>query len=209
MKKIFSILFLSIFFAYNANASEIFGKISTDLNQNPPVVKNNPASPVLLKSDDELVVPDVPIATTSKKIIDKKIATSTIKIEPLVAPDEETVAKVMGTKIYPDGTLLRGADNKIYLIQGKIKKHITDLRELWKYRGRPIFSASEEELASYSDRAHINGELIRQKGDVKVYVIVNGAKKHILDLIELRAYYSGLEIFNIEPEEMALYPKYF
>jgi hypothetical protein len=205
MKKIFSILFLSIFFAYSANASEIFGKISTNLNQNPPVVKNNPTSLDLLPDDEQIIVPDAPIATTSEKIIDKEIATSTIKIEPPIAPDQETVEKVLGTKIYPDGTLLRGPDHKIYLIQGQIKKHIADLRELSRYRGRPIFSASEEELSFYGDRAHLDGELIRQKKDVKVYVIVKGVKKHILDLQELRAHYAGLEIFNIDPEEMALY----
>jgi hypothetical protein len=179
MKKIFSILFLSIFFAASANASEIFGKISTNPNQNPPAGQNNQSSSGSLPAGGQIIAP--------------------------AAPAQEGTKAVLGTKIYPDGTLLRGQDHKIYLIQGQTKKYIVDLSELWKYRGRIIFSASEEELSRYNGRAHADGELIRQRGDVKIYVIANGAKKHVLDLEELRAHYAGLEIFNLEPEEMALY----
>jgi len=60
-------------------------------------------------------------------------------------------------------------------------------------------------LAKYQDRSHLDGGLIWQKGDVKVYVIVKGVKRHILNLEELRAHYLGLEIFNISREEMELY----
>jgi hypothetical protein len=205
MKLIFPILFLSLFFAANAHASEIFGTISTNPNQNSSAGQNNQSSPDSIVATKPVITSITPVATGSKELISEKTAVPVIEIQPIAQAEKASVKNVLGIKIYPDGTLLRGPDNKIYLIQEQIKKHIVDLQELAKYRGRPIFSASEEELASYGNRAHINGELIRQKRDVKVYVIVKGVKKHVLNLQELRAHYAGLEIFNIEQEEMALY----
>lgn len=203
MKKIFSIIFLSIFFASSASASEIFGKISTDPDQNSSDKQNDQSSPGSAPNK-AAAIPATPTATSSKELIKEKIVPPA-QIEPPVGANKESVKNILGIKIYPDGTLLRGSDHKIYVIHGQAKKYIVDLQELSKYRGRPILSASEEQLSSYGNRAHLDGELIRQRGDVKVYVIVNGAKKHILNLEELRAHYAGLEIFNIEPEEMRLY----
>jgi hypothetical protein len=205
MKIIFPIFFLSLFFAANANASEILGTISTNPNQNSldnQSSQSSSGSSVVIKPT---IVPAVKVATGSKELIGQETVEPIIKTQPIAETGKTSVKNILGIKIYPDGALLRGADHRIYLIHGQTKKYIIDLSELKKYRGREIIFASAEELAYYNDRAHANGELIRQRGDVKVYVIANGTKKHILDLQELRAHYAGLEIFNIEPEEMALY----
>ncbi|MCU0679649.1 MAG: hypothetical protein MUC28_04370, partial [Planctomycetes bacterium] len=120
-------------------------------------------------------------------------------------PEKNTEIKVLGSTYYPDGSLLRGPDKKIYLIEGKAKKHILNLAELQKYRRKTIFNVTDEELFVYQERAHLNGELIREKGTVKVYAIAQSRRRHILNLEELRQYYFGREIFNIIREEMAKY----
>ncbi|MDD4902683.1 MAG: DUF5011 domain-containing protein, partial [Patescibacteria group bacterium] len=57
--------------------------------------------------------------------------------------------QILGVKIYPDGTLLRGPDMKIYvLINGK-KNYISSLKELWQYRGRIIYNVSADVIAAY------------------------------------------------------------
>jgi hypothetical protein len=122
--------------------------------------------------------------------------------QPASAPGPQ----VLGEKIYADNALVRGPDKKIYLVKGRAKKYVTNLAELEKYRGRVIATVTAATLASYPDYKPAVGELIRQKGDVKVYAIAKGKKHHILNLEELRARYFGLEIFNLSAEEMALYP---
>jgi len=204
MKIIFPILFLSLFFAANAHASEVLGTISTNPDQDSADSQSSQSSSGSTAAIKPTIIPVAKVATSSKKLPEKNIAVPAVENQPAV-PEKENVKNILGIKIYPDGTLLRGADHRIYVVHGQTKKYILDLKELSKYRGRPILSVSEEELSYYNNRAHVDRELIRQRGDVKVYVIVNGAKKHILDLQELRAHYAGLEIFNIEPEEMALY----
>jgi len=52
------------------------------------------------------------------------------------------------------------------------------------------------------------GQLIRAFGDVKIYVIKNGMKKHILDIPELAKYYFGLVIYNIPYDQVQQYPNY-
>lgn len=202
MKKILLAIILSMLIASSSSASEIFGQISTNPNALPvkpdnsvtdkpsagqspsatpaPVIKNNQEAAVPLKPDERN---------------DQSEKTQSVALKP----------EVLGIKIYPDGSLLRGADRKIYFIQGRIKKHIASLTELNQSRGRAILEATAEELSGYQTREYLDGKLIRQRGDAKVYVIKQGLKQHILNLEELRANYFGREIFNISREEMALY----
>ncbi len=113
--------------------------------------------------------------------------------------------KVLGIEFYPDGSLVRGKDNKIYIIEGKIKKYIKNLIELKKYAGQEIYYVEEEFLNLYKTKNYLNGSLIREKGKHKIYVILNGKKKHILNIKELRLYYFKQKIFNISIEKMKLY----
>jgi hypothetical protein len=117
---------------------------------------------------------------------------------------------VLGEKIYADGTLLRGSNNKIYVVVGDKLLHIASLKELAKYVGEKIFDVSDETIASYGKAAVLgvkkygDGQLIRND-NVKVYVIVNGQKKHILNLSELAKYYFGKPIYKVAPEELEQY----
>ncbi|RJQ35734.1 DUF5011 domain-containing protein [Candidatus Parcubacteria bacterium] len=57
--------------------------------------------------------------------------------------------QVAGTKAYADGTLLRGSDHKVYIIDNGKKRHIASLEELKKYAGQEIVNVSDEVLAQY------------------------------------------------------------
>lgn len=127
--------------------------------------------------------------------------------------EEENNQQVLGEKTYAEGTLLRGSDKKVYILVGEKLKHISSLAELAKYSGRKINDVSDSVIASYSktaetavlgDKKYGNGQLIRND-DVKVYVIENGKKKHILNLEELAKYYSGKPIYHVTVQELASY----
>lgn len=63
---------------------------------------------------------------------------------------KKTAPAVKGFKLYADGTLLRAADKRIYVISQGKKKHILNLASLKKYFfGRPIINVPMEELDRY------------------------------------------------------------
>jgi len=128
--------------------------------------------------------------------------------------NEEPEKEVLGEKTYADGTLLRGSDKKVYLvINGKLK-HLASLKELSKYAGKEIKKVSDEIISSMGkisetgsvlgEKKYGNGQLIRND-NVKVYVIENGKKKHILNLEELAKYYLGKPIYRVTETELAEY----
>jgi len=180
--------------ASNVGASEIFGRISTDPNAQPGNTNNPPAS-----AEQPSPVPQ----TETKEQVGGAVILPLQNVQKSQTITQEV--KVLGASYYPDGSLLRDSSNKIYLIQGQVKKYIPNLHELAKYRGQAILEVTDQDLSQYQTREHLTGELIRQRGEVKVYEIVAGGKHHILNLEELRAHYFGKEIFNISGEEMTLY----
>lgn len=206
MEKIFFIIGLSMIFAGGVKASEIIGQISTD----PNALSNYGSSATTTGQADEPNSPSqMPI------VLGQDLGAAPAKGREVNAPkdkaDEDKAAgggigkEVLGKKIYSSGSLLRNIDSRIYLIENRVKKHIFNLKELQKYRSRTIYNVKPEELAEYQTREHLDGDLIRQRGDVKVYFIKNEKKIHILNLEELRANFFGLEIFNITAEEIFLY----
>ncbi len=69
-----------------------------------------------------------------------------------IQSNPQPVDQVLGEKIYPVGSLLRGSTVKVYLITPKGKYHILNLKELWDfYRGREIFNVSDSVLAQYPE----------------------------------------------------------
>lgn len=196
MKKIiFSLLIFICINPLGAQAAEIFGKISTNPADMPDI-----SAPISEKQNQAPDTADI-----------KKTAVLALPILPVKnnenasAGDTDETIKVLGVKYFPEHSLLRGPDKKIYLLEGNVKKYIANLAELKKYQGKIIFSASAEDLSRYQTRAHLNKDLIREKGTVKVYAIKDGKRKHILNLEELFLVYFGQEIFNITSAEMALY----
>jgi len=183
-------------------ASEITGKISTDPNAMSVEANNPPAAEPLNQTPNQ---PEVSFGTGRER---ENPSGEVVMIpQPTVSREQEVAEKikVLGLSQYADGSLIRGSDHKIYLIDGGIKKYIPSLKELAEYRGQAILAATDEELAQYPTRPHLAGELIRQQGDVKVFEITTNGKHHVLNLGELKAHYFGREIYNISSQEMALY----
>ena len=113
---------------------------------------------------------------------------------PIITPETTSTStqQVLGEKKFADGTLLRGTDNKIYVVMNNTLGHITSLKELAKYAGKTILKTEDSVIASFSKTAvlgakkYANGTLIKAEDDVKIYVIKAGKKVHVKSLAELR-----------------------
>ena len=114
---------------------------------------------------------------------------------------------MLGAEFYPNGSLIRGNNAKIYLIENNKKRHIINLEALKQFAGIEIFNVTDETINLYSignkiiGRIYKDGDLIRGD-DMKIYVILNGKKKHIINIKELRLNYFKQKIFNISMEEI-------
>lgn len=188
------VVMAGIAFAAPAAASELVGGIST----NPSAVAPNPVSDSEERSSQANREPFVQPGESQPVISEGREGGKS---------DAVREERVLGQRIVADGALLRGPDMRVYIIEGAIKKHIASIEELRRYAGWPITDVDAARLAHYQTRSNLNGELIRQHDDVKVYVIVNGSRRHIHSLEELRKRYFGLEIYNIPAAEMQKYPK--
>ena len=111
-----------------------------------------------------------------------------------------TTGEVLGTKVIADGALVRDDSKYIYVIKGNTKYHIANLAELAEYKGLTITDVDDADLLAYTtttNKVYANSMLIRSKTDMKIYVIKEGKKKHVLNLEELRKNYLGLPIYNV------------
>ncbi len=196
LKKIINILiiFLLLFmFSRSLSASEIFGRISTNMNY-----QENIDDP---DQDDS---PGEDVDDSTDTLLNNSSGGSLIFTFNNQG-EEQGEIKVLGVSQYVDGTLVRGSDQKIYVIYGDFKDYICSFIKLQRYAGQIIYSISDEDLERYKTRNYVHGDLIREKEDEKVFVIVSGKLKHILSLEELRINFKGQEIFNVSGDEMGLY----
>jgi len=113
--------------------------------------------------------------------------------------------KVLGIEKYGDGTLVRGNNHKIYVINGNFKDYISSFKKLRRFKGEVIHKVNLEELKKYQTRNYLEGDLIRLKGKTKIFLIQKNKLKHILNLKELALNFRGEEIFNLSLGEMELY----
>lgn len=125
-----------------------------------------------------------------------------------VTPPTNGGGQVLGVKIYPIGSLLRTSDHKIFVVlSADTVKLIPDLKSLYAYRGHEIFNVSNQVLAQYKQvlgiKIYADGTLLRGP-DHKIYVILGGKKRHILDLAELSEYF-GHKINNVGADVLAQY----
>ncbi len=214
MKQILTTIVIFLLSVVSAHASEITGKISTDpkaLNvQTEPgsgTSGDNEGSDV--KADDaksKIVSSSGSRLMARKKII--AIATTSVDVkkpETTDKPADKQAVKVLGVRFFPDGSLLRTEDKRIYLIKGGYKKYIASLKELSEFRGQEIISVSQDDLDQYKFQPYGNGELIREIGDGKIYVVEIGKIRLVKNLEELRDNYSGKVVNNITHEEMEAY----
>jgi hypothetical protein len=70
-----------------------------------------------------------------------------------ISQDDKTVVgngvKVLGAKLYSDGTLLKAKNGKIYVIMNGHKVHIVSLEDLKKYAGNKMYNVSDTVLNQY------------------------------------------------------------
>ncbi len=113
-------------------------------------------------------------------------------------------AKVLGVKLYPDGTLLRNSKTReIFYITGGAKKKVASLKELAAYGKKTIINVSPEALDGYLPYA--NGTLLRNSKTREIFYITGGAKKKVASLKELAAY-GKKTIINVSPEVLSQFP---
>ncbi|MCK5320314.1 hypothetical protein KAJ61_02920 [Candidatus Parcubacteria bacterium] len=111
----------------------------------------------------------------------------------------------LGISAYADGSLLRGKDGRIYLIDRGFKIYISTLKKLLEFEGQAIYNVDNEELAKYKNKKYFINDLIREQSKTKIFVITNSGLRHILSLQELRLKHFRQEIFNVSRKEMVLY----
>lgn len=100
-------------------------------------------------------------------------------IIPQSVKTEETVSVPSGSSLYPDSTLLKSPDSfKVYVvIQGKKKWIPTpEVLETLGYQWTNITNVDINTLKSIPD---YEDNLIRAVNDYKVYLVINGIKRHI------------------------------
>ncbi|MFH1582868.1 MAG: hypothetical protein ABIB72_00925, partial [Candidatus Falkowbacteria bacterium] len=106
-----------------------------------------------------------------------------------------------GVEYFIDGSLIRGQDGKIYLIQNNKLVVIRTLTELQKYKGQKIYDVPDPVIRQYLE--FFDGQLIR--GSMKkIYVITNGKKQPIFTLAELKKY-AGQKIYDVSDKILGLY----
>jgi len=143
-----------------------------------------------------------------QKII--KVGESSAVIEPTAEPIATSIEKepvtiteqVLEARIYQNGTLLRGSDKKIFVVENSVLKYIVNLEQLRKYAGKEIIDVDDSEISSFNktmvldNTVYSNGTLLRGS-DKKIFVIIDGKKQHIINLEQLRMY-AGKEIIDVE-----------
>jgi hypothetical protein len=192
---LFFIVVGSIIHCYHhANASEITGRISTD----PHAIISTGTPPV-----EEPYLSVKPVATPGSSAMflkNRNIFTSVS-----TSTNDKVTPKVLGIVHIADGSLLRGSRHRVYLVRGEAKRIVRNLAELRRYAGRPILDVSDAELSQYPDRAYLDGELLRARGEARIYVLEAGRKRGITSIKELAGKYPGQEIINVSPEELTKY----
>lgn len=71
--------------------------------------------------------------------------------DSLIAQYQKDSGVVLGVKIYANGTLLRGPNYKVYVIQSGKKHYISGPSELFKYLGQEILNVSAQTIADYDN----------------------------------------------------------
>jgi len=200
------IIFYLIIFAFinidSAGASEIFGRISTNPKEllvfpKPEAGNQNIASQT--PAVQGVFAPPVSGAAPASVFLPRKSQPG--------LKNEDNEIKVLGAKYYPDYSLLRKSDKKIFIIEGRFKKRILNLQELKKYRSQVILDVSIQDFSQYQECPYLSGELVRVKGQTRIYYLEKEGRRAIRGLSELRSGFAGKAIRSISKEELKVYPE--
>lgn len=173
-----------------ASSSELTGKISTKPSQHEQKTSNQEQEKKqsedfgIIGSGGGLIMPRENIKQIKKQRGQEAVKGSEILVK--------------GISFYPAGTLLRDSQKRIYIFNGKYKRHIKTIEELAFYVGQKIIDTSDYELSQYPSKVYLTGDLIRVIGQDKIYLVEDSKKTHIKNLQELRDNFAGQSILNLE-----------
>ncbi len=130
-----------------------------------------------------------------------------------VADSEVDAIKEGHPLVYPDGFLVKTADDpKTYLIKDA-KKHLISSDYLFKklgYSAKNVLKINSEEIAALPESEPVkypNGSLLKPIGGNEVYVIEKGNRRWIETGAEFnKKGYNWKNVVAIEPNELAHYP---
>ncbi|MEI6288126.1 MAG: immunoglobulin-like domain-containing protein [bacterium] len=151
------------------------------------------------------IIPVLPVVPTDPTI-QQKIIDQTNQNNTASGVSEIAKEKVLGVKIYANGSYLRGVGNKLYILELGQKKYLGKLALKYKtYKSKKVLDVTVDVLSAYPDwRAE--GTLMRAP-DNKIYVLEKGMKRHITTIAELKSKkYKGKKINNLSQEILDLYP---
>jgi len=217
-KIILLVCLLALIFSSSINASEITGRISTNMDsidyedssesdvedveedENKDIYEDENNIEEIIENNETgggFVI--------FNNLIEKNKKDTTVQVKD----DDSEEVKTLGVfKVHFDnGMLIRGSDMRIYIIEDQAKRYIPSLKDLLKYKGQEIFNVDDRAIRQYRDiyKKYLDGQLIREFGEEKVYVIKGGKKIHIISIEELWENYTGEEIFNVSREELLKY----
>ena len=120
---------------------------------------------------------------------------------------------IIDTIVFEEKSLLRGCGPEVYLLKNDMLVHIPTWQDLHdKYFAHRIYNVSDEVLDLYPHwmppqvagiKVYGDGSLLRGT-DKKVYIIENGAKRHVVNLEELIDYICK-KIYDVTDDVLALY----
>lgn len=133
------------------------------------------------------------------------------------------VAQSQATPGAKENSLIRKSDGQIFVVKNNLLKKIKNLDELRKsFFGKPIINVDDDTLRqmklsidnSGSNRSGSQKLEIKNMGDNtlirdsrgKIFVVMNGMKSPIHDLIELRREHNGREIHDIDDSKISSIP---
>lgn len=130
-----------------------------------------------------------------------------------VVDSEVDAIKEGAPLVYPDGLLVKSADDpKTYLIKDA-KKHLISSDYLFKklgYSAKNVLKINNEEIAALPDAEPVkypNGSLLKPVGGSEVYVIEKGKRRWIQTSAEfIKKRYNWKNVITVAPGELAYYP---
>jgi uncharacterized protein YjdB len=101
---------------------------------------------------------------------------------------------VLGVKTFKDGSLIRGRDGKVFIIEKGEKRRITSAAELKKFSRVKIESVDDNTLNSIRTKGAVR--LLRAR-DGKIFVVENNEKRHVRSMAELKSF-GGVKVESVD-----------
>ncbi len=177
-----------------------------------PATPATPATPPSYTDDGTLLkvsdAPEVYVIVNGKRVWIKSI--EEFNAGGYNWADIKTVSSETLSQISSSVVLIRAeGDVKVYVVENGKKRHIASAEAFNAagYNWGDIREVSAKEANGYADETTSSVVLIRVAGDVKVYIVENGKKRHIASAEAFNAAgYNWGDIREVSAEETSNYP---